>query len=212
MRYPAGRILVFAKAPVPGKVKTRLRGVYGDRGAARLYQLMLGETLLKASELAPVELWCAPDTRHPRLRALARRYRASVHRQHPGDLGRRLGHALSRTLERADWGLVIGGDCVSLSTADLDLACAALARGKDAVLGPAEDGGYVLLGVRRVAWRLFRGVRWGSRRVLGQTRCRLRQQRYDWVELPIRWDVDRPADVRRWRLIPGSSRWYSDRT
>ena len=212
MRYARGRILVFAKAPVPGQVKTRLRRVYGQRGAARLYQLMLGETLDRAVGLAPMELWCAPSTQHPRLRAFGRRSGAVLRRQILGDLGQRMAYAFRRALRDADWALVIGGDCVSLTTADLDQACATLARGRDAVLGPAEDGGYVLLGLRRVSRVLFHGVCWSSNRVLRQTRFRLYQQGYDWDELPKRWDVDLASDVRRWRQTPGSSRWYSDRT
>lgn len=204
--------MVFAKAPVPGQVKTRLRRVYGKRGAARLYQLMLGDTLDRAAGLAPIELWCAPGTQHPCLRAFGRRSGAVLRRQILGDLGQRMSYAFRRVLRDADWALVIGGDCVSLTTADLDLACASLARGREAVLGPAEDGGYVLLGLRRMSRALFRGVCWGSSRVLSQTRCRLHQRGYDWVELPTRWDVDRPVDVRRWRHTPGSARWYSDRT
>ncbi len=212
VRYARGRILVFAKAPVPGQVKTRLRRVYGQRGAARLYQLMLGDTLDQAADLAPIELWCAPCTRHPSLRAFGRESGVVLRRQILGDLGQRMSYAFRRVLRDADWALIIGGDCVSLTTVDLDLACASLARGREAVLGPAEDGGYVLFGLRRMSRSLFRGVSWSSNRVLSQTRCRLRQQGYDWVELPTGWDVDRPVDVRRWRLTPGSSRWYSDRT
>ena len=212
MHYPEGKLLVFAKAPLAGQVKTRLAGTYGERGAAQLYRLMLRETLTKAVGLAPLELWCTPGKWHSYLHTCAREVGATLRVQKGGDLGVRMHGALTHALEDAPWAIVVGSDCVSLSRADLDVACAALHRGKQAVLGPAEDGGYVLLGLRRIERGLFRTVRWSGSGVLVQTRNRLSRLRYDWVELPTRWDVDTPREVRRWRLNRETSRWCSGRT
>ena len=199
MEFPQARLLVFAKAPVPGRVKTRLAGRYGRRGAALLYRLMLRRNLnlLHQAKLCPIQLWCAPDSRHGFFATCRRDYRVELRLQRGRDLGQRMDHALSAALKHSAYALVIGGDCVSLTVADLRFALQALAQGREAVLGPAEDGGYVLLGLRRPCPFLFRGIQWGSNRVLAATRCRLHKADLDWVELPPHWDVDYPADVRR---------------
>jgi len=212
MHYPRGKFLIFAKSPLPGRVKTRLAPTYGERGAAQLYRLMLRESLIKAAGLAPLELWCSPDVRHAYLRTCAQEVGATLRVQKGPDLGMRMYRALAQALETAPWAVLMGSDCVSLRRTDLDVACATLDRGKEAVLGPAEDGGYVLIGLRRIDKGLFHPIRWSDPRVLTQTRQRLLRFHYDWVELPERWDVDTPKQVRRWRFSQGSSRWCSDRT
>jgi hypothetical protein len=112
-----------------------------------------------------------------------------------------MAHAFSKTLATSPYALLIGGDCASLEVAELRLALAALDSGRDAVLVPAEDGGYVLIGLQRSGPALFKGIRWGGKRVLAMTRRRLRRTGLNWLELPLGWDVDRPADVRRWKRL-----------
>ncbi len=199
MDFSDACILVFAKAPVPGQVKTRLITHYGGWGAVSLYKAMLRRnlSLLQQMRFCPVQLWCAPHSRNPFFAACRRDYGLKLRVQQGADLGQRMNNALRSVLAEYQSALVIGGDCISLSKHDIRFALAALASGKDAVLGPAEDGGYVLIGLRRPCPRLFRGIAWGGSRVLAQTRQRLRHSRLNWVELPVRWDVDRPADVRR---------------
>lgn len=70
-----------------------------------------------------------------------------------------------------------------------------LSEGSDVVLGPAADGGYVLIGLTRLAPELFSDMIWGEDSVLAVTRERLRRRRWHWSELPVRADVDRPADL-----------------
>ncbi|QQS53364.1 MAG: TIGR04282 family arsenosugar biosynthesis glycosyltransferase [Candidatus Competibacteraceae bacterium] len=201
--FPAARLLIFAKAPVPGRVKTRLAGQLGTRGAANLYKKLLRRTLAiaRAARLCPVELWCAPDGRHGFFTACRREYGVRLRRQCGGDLGRRMNHALSRTLTAHRFAVLIGGDCVSLGAAELRAACAELAAGRDAVLGPARDGGYLLVGLRQPRPALFRGIAWGTPAVLAATRRRLRRSGTAWAELSPGWDVDTPADLRRLRRV-----------
>ena len=201
--FPAARLLIFAKAPVPGRVKTRLAGRLGTRGAAELYKKLLRRTLAIAREarLCPVELWCAPDGRHGFFTACRREYGVRLRRQCGGDLGRRMNQALNRTLAVHRFAVLIGGDCVSLGAAELRGAVSRLAAGRDAVLGPARDGGYLLVGLRQPRPALFRGIAWGTSAVLAATRRRLRRSGADWAELPPGWDVDTPADLRRLRRI-----------
>jgi rSAM/selenodomain-associated transferase 1 len=201
MQFPQSRILVFAKAPLPGRVKTRLAAHYGDTAAAAIYKTMVRHTLtvLSAAQLCPMELWCAPDSSHGFFHACRSRYGLTLHRQHGGDLGRRMHHALNSALQRSSCAVLIGSDCVSLTPADLTCALTALEQGKDAVLGPAEDGGYVLIGLRRPQPQLFRGIRWSTASVLPATRQKLQLAGLEWAELPERWDVDEPRDLQRWR-------------
>ena len=199
MDFPQARLLVFAKAPVPGKVKTRLISKLGARGAASLYKALLQRTLrmATAAHVCPVQLWCVPHPRQAFFIACRRDYRVELHRQRGADLGQRMHHALNATLQNSPYALLIGGDCPALGSAELRFALAALSSGRDAVLGPAEDGGYLLIGLRRPGPDLFSGIAWGGAKVLAATRQRLRRAGLDWVELPLGWDVDRPADVHR---------------
>jgi glycosyltransferase A (GT-A) superfamily protein (DUF2064 family) len=106
-----------------------------------------------------------------------------------------MARALETMLARGP-ALVIGSDCPALTPDDLQAAARSLAT-HDAVLQPAEDGGYVLVGLAREVPGLFEGIRWGEERVMRDTRTRLRAAKATWRELPARWDVDRPQDYQR---------------
>lgn len=198
-RYPQSRLLIFAKAPIPGRSKTRLAGKLGARGAARLQARLTRRTVSTAlrARLAPLQLWCAPSSKHAFFAACRRDYPLTLHRQHGADLGRRMHHALTHALQANHCVVLIGSDCPAFTPTVLQNAFTALHDGADVVLVPALDGGYVLIGVRRSAARLFQGIRWGSDRVLTQTRHRLRQLNLNYVELPALADVDTPADLMR---------------
>ena len=192
------RLLVFARAPVPGAVKTRLIPALGAEGAADLHARLLARTLATAyaADLAPVELWCTPDADHPAFTGAAGDPGVTLRVQPAGDLGQRMRIALESTLADGGRALLVGCDCPALSVDDLAGAFTALAD-HDVVLGPAEDGGYVLVGARRVSPVLFDGIEWGGPRVLRQTRGRLVALGWRWHELRTLWDVDRPEDVVR---------------
>lgn len=201
MLYPDARILVFAKAPIPGQVKTRLSSRYGARSAAQIHKQLVHNTLamLTDAKLCPIELWCAPDTRHGFFHGCRRRYGVRLQRQSRGDLGQRMHRALQATLKQRSSAVLIGSDCVSLDQQQMQTALNALTTTHDAVIGPSRDGGYLLIGLNRPCPTLFTGMRWSQPSVLAATRQRLRRARLDWLELPSGWDVDYPADVRRWR-------------
>jgi hypothetical protein len=191
--------VVFAKAPQPGKVKTRLAPLLGKMGAARLHARLVERAVRTAlaARLGPVELHCAPRMRHPFFAALARGYGVRLRAQGPGDLGERMHRAFARVLRDAGAALLIGSDCPALRASDLRAAARALKRGADAVLAPAEDGGYALVGLRHARKAPFDRIAWGGPRVLEQTRARLERRRCKWIELRTVWDVDRPEDVAR---------------
>jgi hypothetical protein len=194
------RIAVFAKAPVAGRVKTRLAPELGDEGAARLAASLTLRTLAMAvgSGVGTVELWCAPDTTHPFFAQCSSRFRVKLRGQSGEDLGERMRAAVDEALAAGSAVLVIGADCPALDAAVLVRAAKALAD-HDAVFVPAEDGGYVLVGMARTVPGVFKGVAWGEDTVMQQTRERLVSAHARWQELECLWDVDRPEDYRRMR-------------
>ena len=198
-RKPEPALIVFARAPEPGRVKTRLVPLLGEKGAARLHARLVEGTL--RTSLAPgfdaVDLYCSPGTGHHFFGKMRRRFGVRLRAQGRGDLGERMYRAFKRALRGSPYAILIGSDCPVLGPADLRAAARALRTGADAVLSPAEDGGYALIGLRRVSRRLFDGIAWSTPEVLAQTRRRLRQLHWRWRELRTVWDVDRPEDVAR---------------
>lgn len=195
-------ILVFARAPVPGRAKTRLIPALGPEGAARLHRELVDHTLRQAAAVGAerLELWAAGDDAAGELAALAAVHGARLRQQAGADLGARMQAALADAVGQGGPALAVGSDCPWLDTAALAEAIARLAT-HDAVLGPADDGGYVLLGLHRVEPGLFAGLPWGTERVLGITRERLAALGWSWHELASRGDVDRPADLERLRAL-----------
>src|SRR5262249_58503393 len=95
--------------------------------------------------------------------------------------------------------LVIGTDCPVLTATHISMAAGILRGGEDAVVIPSDDGGYVLIGMRRAQPLLFSDMRWSTPDVMDETRRRLRQLRLSWQEPVTLWDVDVPADLERLR-------------
>jgi rSAM/selenodomain-associated transferase 1 len=145
----------------------------------------------------PLELWLDADSDDPEVVALAARQSCGIHLQHGADLGQRMAHAAAQGLECAAQVLLVGTDVPLLDADYVQQALQQLAQGADLVMGPADDGGYVLLGMRRVYAELFQGMPWGSDVVARFTRERCARLGLDLRELPSLWDLDRPADLRR---------------
>jgi len=200
---PGAEIAVLAKAPIPGLAKTRLIARLGADGAARL-QAVLTEHAVRtalAAGLGSVTLWCTPDTRHPAFVKLAHRTGVALEAQRGADLGARMAHAVAQRAGRGPV-LLTGTDCPALTPEHLRTAAAALEGGDEVVLIPAEDGGYVLVGLMESHPVLFEGIPWGSDRVIEVTRGRLRALGLRWSEPTTLWDLDRPADLDRLATLP----------
>jgi rSAM/selenodomain-associated transferase 1 len=193
------RVIVFARAPEPGKVKTRLIPALSAAGAAELHRRLVRHSLGAATgaRLGPVELWCAPDTGDPFFRECERRLGVSLSAQGGGDLGARMRRAFESALARAGRAILVGSDIPALSAQYLRDADQALVRGNEVVIGPAEDGGYVLIGLSRCDPELFRDIPWGGPEVMAETRRRIASLAWRLSELPVLWDVDRPEDLGR---------------
>ncbi|MCC6193068.1 MAG: TIGR04282 family arsenosugar biosynthesis glycosyltransferase [Burkholderiales bacterium] len=201
---PPPALLVFAKDPVPGTVKTRLAAAVGAERATRVYTDLLATTLghgyaaVRAKAVARIELWCTPDCEAPYLRSIATAFGCSRHRQCEGDLGARMAHAIADALARAPAVLLVGTDCPLLDPLQLAQA-AGMLHEHDAVLGPAEDGGYVLVGARRPL--AFDGVRWSTPHAFADTAAAFGRAGIRFGVLPVLWDVDEPADLARWDAL-----------
>ena len=190
-------ILVFARAPIQARTKTRMIPVLGAQGAADLHAWLVRRTLATVTGLAgvPVQLWCEPSAEDPLFRTLAAEMPVTLQEQRGRDLGERMSGALRAALEGSSRAVLIGTDCADLTSADLLEALSQLGGGADAVLGPVADGGYWLIGLRRWHASLFEGIPWGGGEVLARTRGALGRLGWCWHELPERHDVDRPEDL-----------------
>lgn len=194
----AVQIAIMAKAPVPGLAKTRLMPALGAQGAARLQRRLTRLALDCAVEagLGAVTLWCTPDPRHRFFRALARTSGVALQTQPHGDLGDRM-HAAFRLACPHGPTLVIGTDCPALRPSHLRAAAGALVAGDDAVFYPAEDGGYVLVGLRLPQPALFTQMAWSTASVMTETRARAQAQGLRLREFAPLWDIDLPEQLAR---------------
>lgn len=196
----AATFQLFAKAPVPGTVKTRLQPALDAPDAAALYRRLVERAAEAVSGAclalpgATAELWCSPNTDHAFLRATAATHGFALRRQAAGDLGTRMRTALRAGMPgRA---LLLGSDCPLLDARMLVAAHRAL-DDDQCVFIPAEDGGYALIGCRGVVPDCFAGIAWSTGTVLAETRKRLLAAGVRWIELPPVWDVDTAAELTR---------------
>jgi rSAM/selenodomain-associated transferase 1 len=194
------RIVIFAKAPVPGRVKTRLIPALGAEGAAALAAEMLDRTVVEALATGlAVELCGDPDAAgwHEARPGLA------LTAQGAGALGERLARAAEGVLKE-DGILLIGADCPELDRGRLRAAADAL-QDHDAILHPAHDGGYVLLGLTRFDRSVFEGIDWSTDAVAAQTLARIEHLGWSLRIGKTLRDVDEPDDLPLLRH-PGESR------
>jgi rSAM/selenodomain-associated transferase 1 len=200
VKYPDARLLVLSKAPDPGQVKTRLIPLLGESGAAGLYEGLLRSTLEMAvnSDLCPVDLWCSPTMAHPFFQQCRQQYGVELNQQTEGDIGCRMSHALEYASRSSRLLVLIGADCPALSADDLEEAFDLLDRGTEVVLGPAEDGGYYLVGMSGLYSFVFGEVPWSTPTVLDLTKTRLKSQQVKWQCLTVHRDLDTPDDYHAW--------------
>jgi rSAM/selenodomain-associated transferase 1 len=196
-------VAVMARAPVAGRAKTRLAPLLGAAGAARAHRQLLLRTLQTVQRRGlPLQLWCEPSARHRFFRALARVSACTALDQPAGDLGQRMHAAFAAHARHSNAPLLlIGTDCPALDPQHLRQAAQRLLDTDEAVFTPTEDGGYVLVGLRRPQPALFEAIDWGTDQVMAQTRTRLTQLGLRCSEMPVLWDVDEPADWQRWLSI-----------
>lgn len=188
-------LALFARRPIPGEVKTRLSPALPAELAAYLYRAMLADALAAAAAAEPDRLILYWASSGPPVEGLPLPGGLAFAEQAPGDLGARLAAAFAELLvQPADRAVVMGADCPDLDAAVIREAFAALDE-HDVVLGPARDGGYYLIGLRRPAPALFADVSWGSQQVLAETLTRAERAGLSVARLASRADLDTPADL-----------------
>ena len=199
---PSALLIQFAKWPEVGKVKTRLIPDLGPRGAFEAHLALTRHVLenLLATGF-PVELWWdrEGDAGTSETAALPVEFEArglTQRFQSPGDLGDRMVAALDSGLARSSRVIIVGSDCPSADSRYVRKAVEALGEA-DVVLGPAEDGGYVLIGARRTQPRMLQNVAWGTSMALEQSRMQLERMQMTTRLLDERWDVDEFEDWQR---------------
>lgn len=200
MLYHDSVVLLFAKAPVEGKVNTRLIADIGVQAATELQDDLIHHRLsmLTKAKLCDVRLLCAPDSQHECFATCERRYPMSLFEQSGIDLGERMYNAIEAALHQYKFCIVIGTDAPALDAINIKQALQALHEGTEVVFVPAEDGGYVLVGAQQAYDFLFQDVSWGSSKVMQQSRDRLDANDVLYKELATCWDVDRLEDYQRY--------------
>jgi hypothetical protein len=172
-----GALLVFAKSPVAGQVKTRLIPDIGRQRATTLYKELLTRTLDTAikTKFSEIQIWVSGNIHHQYFSHLKNKGSFKFFQQSGNDLGTRMFNAFDSVLSEYPCAVLIGSDCPSLTCADLRSAMTLLESGKDMVLGPAEDGGYYLIGLRKNNAELFSGIQWGKENVFSETYSRAKK-------------------------------------
>ncbi len=198
-RYPDCIILVFAKAPIAGTVKTRLVPHLTHQQAAELQQELIHDRLqmCRSSRLCEVQLWCSPDIDHEFFGVCSDLYDINLRQQKGNDLGERMMDAIGKSLASYKKVIIIGTDAPALDAGLIDKAITALNQSQ-IVMVPAEDGGYVLLGAVAYSDSLLEHVSWGTENVLSHTCRNIDHLNLSYELLDQCWDVDRPEDLERY--------------
>ncbi|MFZ4859344.1 MAG: TIGR04282 family arsenosugar biosynthesis glycosyltransferase [Desulfuromonadaceae bacterium] len=191
-------LIVFAREPLPGKVKTRLAASLGVQLATDIYENMLREVLKTTRQLSDIETIVFWACREESLPILAQRYQCTSRSQKQGDLGQRMEAAFEEMFaDGCESCCIIGSDAPDLPIAYileayrfLEMQC------PEAVFGPSRDGGYYLLGLRQVWPELFAKISWSSSDVLEQSLTAAHASRLSISLLPEWQDIDTVEDLR----------------
>jgi len=194
-------VIVFAKAPVPGSVKTRLIPTLGANHAAMLHAALVERALLTAARSqADVLLACTPSVDEHFFIECGEDFDIDLTSQGEGDLGERMLRALNAALKSHSRAAIVGADCPAVTARHIDTALAALST-HDVSIIPAEDGGYVLIAARRIHAAMFAGIAWGTDTVMAQQRRALAAVGLSLHESAPLWDVDRPDDLAQLKAL-----------
>ncbi|OUS10319.1 hypothetical protein A9Q90_01520 [Gammaproteobacteria bacterium 54_18_T64] len=192
--FPLALLVQFAKAPLLGQVKTRMQPVLSVAQSLALHCDLVRHThqTLHRDALCQSQLWTSGEDRADFFKSLLPP--PDIQCQQGVDLGERMHFAIASGLKRWRAVVLIGSDCPAINGNYLRQALLAL-ESVDVVLGPAADGGYVLIAMKRAEPRVFEGVEWSTCRVLGQTQARLASLKMSCHVLPVLNDIDRPEDL-----------------
>ena len=207
-------LIVFAKAPIPGEVKTRLCPPLDPDEAASLHGTLVLDAVERAKGLAGASLYVAgaPDLAHPFFKVLEGRYGAKLLAQRGPDLGARMKWAMQDAFEQgAEDVLLTGTDLPTLPRARL-MESLTLIKKHDVVLGPTADGGYYLIGLRKMVPALFEGIAWSTAEVFADTKKKIEDAGLSLGLLPECRDLDTLEDLKAFIGLCGKDRAITKRT
>lgn len=195
-KYPEARILVFAKAPIAGMVKTRLIPDIGENAAAAFYCDMASTVIdrIAKSQLCPADIYCYPDTTHRFFKDKALKNKMELVSQSGNDLGERMLNAINVSSHQSSNIILVGTDCLEYTDEYFELAIKYL-ECHDVVVGPATDGGFVLIGMKNLVPGIFKDVVWGDEHVMKTTENNLKRLNQSYKLLTPLNDVDTLEDM-----------------
>ncbi len=189
-------VILFARDPVEGQVKTRLSSFLDDPVILTLYRHFLRDSIEKICSIAEADrfIGIASDPKTGYFDDVSRSHPVHLCVQKGGNLGERMRQAFTdRFAEGYQRVVIIGSDSPTLPAAYI---AQALQSNKEVVIGPSTDGGYYLVGMQGKVKDIFEGVPWGTESVLSETLKVLKQQQAKAELLPVWYDVDLPEDLR----------------
>lgn len=194
-------VLVFAKPPEPGRVKTRLLGLLTPKKAAELHRACILDTITAVSNVPGCRKWLRLAASPNRAKeigqglSLTSRWHVGIQRGH--DLGARLEEAFQSAFRSGFTRVMVVGTDTPWMGSDRILRAIQALRKADTVIGPTADGGYYLIGARRFIPSMFWSIPWGTSQVLDRTLAAIRKDHATCRMMPRDFDLDRPADVER---------------
>ena len=201
MQLARGNLIVFARAPVRGRVKTRLARVLGDGRALQIYLQFL-EYILSTATKSGFTIKCYTDEpSHDYFHQWSEKGIA-IHPQVGNDIGERMYHAMAAEQSSDRPVILLGSDCPQITCLTLNEVETRLNSGKQVVIVPSDDGGYVLIAFRdQVYPELFQDIAWSTAQVLSQTISKATMLGLSYSLLEPLLDVDTAEDYQRWLSI-----------
>lgn len=196
------QLIIFIKAPVAGFCKTRLIPYLSPEEASEFYKSLVTSCFnnIKTINNTDISIFTYPDINNPFIKSLSQKHSTTCHLQSGEDLGERMFNAINMSLKTYDKSVLIGTDCPLIDQSYLDQAFKALDQ-HDMVLGPANDGGYVLIGASKIEAQLFNNINWGTDSVLKQSLHNANKAAYKTHLLDTLWDIDTPEDYIKYQNL-----------
>jgi hypothetical protein len=200
----SAHIAIFARAPIEGKVKTRLIAAYGTRRATAIYRFLAERTFQIVRDACDAmdvtaSIWIADenDASHPSCIEWSQRFGFPIRTQINGDLGERMLDCMTSLEGGFESIAILGTDCPMIRGSDIENALSQLNDITHWSLAIVRDGGYVLIASNQPSAVPFRDMTWSTPNVMAITRQRFRDAGLRWAESAALWDIDKPADVER---------------
>lgn len=193
------QLIIFVKSPLPGQCKTRLIPLLNPQGACDFYKSLVTHCFKQLTDLRNINIviYAYPDIQDNFIKQLAERSNFNIHPQQGNNLGERMHNALQHSLSSNTKAVLIGTDCPLIDMSYITQAFDALDN-HDIVIGPAEDGGYVLIGATQIETALFDNIQWSSDQVLHQSLEKVQAAGYTSTVLRTLWDIDTPEDFAQY--------------